>query len=293
MKCWICFPDVLSDLPGYTNILQHDIKLSTNIPVRKSRPIPYNMLEVVNKEVDQMLKMNIIEPSTSPYSSPVVIVKKKDGSNRFCIDFRGLNSQTVFDAEPMPDADQIFSKLATNTIFSKLDLSKGYWQVPLTPSSKMLTAFQSPKGLFQFRVMPFGLVTAPATFSRLMRNLLQGMENIDNFIDDVLIYSQSFTEHVSVLHELLTRLRSANLTAKPSKCSVGYKQIECLGHIVGNESISPNPDKVEVIQTAIRPGTKKQLRSFLGLVGFYRKFVPNFSLVALPLTDLTKERLSK
>ena len=283
------FPDVLSDLPGYTNILQHDIKLSTNIPVRKSRPIPYNMLEVVNKEVEQMLKMNIIEPSTSPYSSPVVIVKKKDGSNRFCIDFRGLNSQTVFDAEPMPDADQIFSKLATNTIFSKLDLSKGYWQVPLTPSSKMLTAFQSPKGLFQFRVMPFGLVTAPATFSRLMRNLLQGMENIDNFIDDVLIYSQSFTEHVSVLHELLTRLRSANLTAKPSKCSVGYKQIECLGHIVGNASISPNPDKVEVIQTAIRPGTKKQLRSFLGLVGFYRKFVPNFSLVALPLTDLTKK----
>ena len=284
------FPDVLTDLPGYTNILQHDIKLSTDIPVRmKSRSIPYSMIDTVNQEVDQMLKRNIIEPSISPYNSPVVIVKKKDGTNRFCIDFRGLNRQTTFDAEPMPDADKIFSKLATHTIFSKLDLSKGYWQVPLTPSSKVFTAFQSPKGLFQFRVMPFCLVTAPATFSRLMRNLLRDMENIDNFIDDVVVFTQSFSDHVSVLTELLHRLRSANLTAKPSKCTIGYKKIECLGHIVGDENISPNLEKVEVIQNATRPETKKQLRSFLGLVGFYRKFVPNFSSVALPLTDLTKK----
>ena len=284
------FSDVLTDMPGYTNLLHHDIQLVSNTSFRtKSRPVPYSMLAAVNEEVSKMIDLNIIEPSTSPFASPIVIVKKKDGSNRFCIDFRTLNSQTVFDAEPMPIADEIFSKLATHKFFSKLDLSKGYWQVPLTDASKPLTAFQSPKGLFQFRVMPFGLVTASATFSRLMRLLLQGMENVENFIDDILIYTQTFDHHIRVLNELLSRLRNANLTAKPSKCSILYKEVECLGHTVGNEVLSPNSDKITAIQNASRPETKKQLRSFLGLVGFYRKFVPNFSLVAVPLTDMTRK----
>ena len=151
------FPDVLTDTPGHTTLLHHDIQLVSSIPFRtKSRPIPYTMLDTVNEEVSKMLDLNIIEPSKSPFCSPIVIVKKKDGSNRFCIDFRALNNHTVFDAEPMPITDEIHV-LATNKIFSKLDLSKGYWQVPLTESSKPLTAFQSPKGLFQFRLCLLGL----------------------------------------------------------------------------------------------------------------------------------------
>ena len=283
------FPDVLTDTPGHTTILHHDIQLVSSILFRtKPRPIPYTMFDTVNEEVSIMLDLNIIEPSKSPFCSPIVIVKKKDASNRFCIDFRALNNHTVFDAEPMPITDEIFSKLATNKIFSKLDLSKGYWQVPLSESSKPLTAFQSPKGLFQFRVMPFGLVTASATFSRLMRILLQGLDNVENFIEDILIFTQSLDHHLQVLKEVLRRLRGARLTAKPSKCSIAYQKVECLGHIVGDENLSPNPDKVTAISNADRPETKKQLRSFLGLIGFYRKFVPNFALVAVSLTDMTR-----
>lgn len=177
----------------------------------KNRQIPYSMEETVNKEVSDMLNMNIIESSDSPYCSPVVIVPKKDGTNRFCIDFRLLNNQTIFDSEPMPDADEMFSKLAGHKFFSKIDLSKGYWQVKLTDDSKPKTAFRTGKGLFQFRVMPFGLVTAPATFSRLMRKVLHGMENVDNFIDDILVYTKSLDHHFVVLDELFQRLRTAGV----------------------------------------------------------------------------------
>lgn len=137
--------------------------------------------------------------------------------------------------------------------------------------------------------MPFGLVTAPASFSRLMRLVLKDMDNIDNFIDDIIIFTMTFVEHLNVLRVLLIRLRNAHLTAKPGKCSIAYGSLECLGHFVGDDKLKPHPDKVRVIQEAPRPVTKKQVRSFLGLVGFYRKFIPNFACIAVPLTDLTKK----
>ena len=284
------FPEVFTDSPGCTDLLEHDIKLSSETPVRmKPYPIPYSMLDTVNAEVSKMLDLGVIEASTSPYASPIVIVKKKDNTNRFCIDFRSLNSQTLFDAEPMGNAEEMFSKLAGHQYFSRIDLSKGYWQLPLSEDAKPKTAFQTPKGLFQFRRMPFGLVTAPASFCRLMRILLKGMENIDNFIDDIIIFTLTFEQHLEVLYELLVRLKGANLTARPSKCSIGYGSLECLGHFVGDDKLKPHPDKVKAMGEAPRPVTKKQVRSFLGLVGFYRKFIPNFSCIALPLTDLTKK----
>ncbi|XP_033752174.1 uncharacterized protein LOC117335982 [Pecten maximus] len=191
------FKDVLTDKPGRTNLASHDIFTTTDDPVRvRPYPLPFHTKSIIKEEVESMLEMDVIEPSTSPYSAPVVMVKKKDGSNRFCIDFRSLNKVTVFDAEPMPNTEEIFARLAGCFYFSKLDLTKGYWQVPMTDRAKEMTAFSTPQGLFQFKVMPFGLVNAPATFSRLMRKLLMGIANVENFIDDILMYTKTWTEHL-------------------------------------------------------------------------------------------------
>jgi len=265
--------------------------LTTNDPIRiKGYPIPFHSQPVVKEEVEKMLDLGVIEPSNAPFSSPIVLIKKKDNSVRFCIDFRQLNKVTVFDAEPMPNMDEMFSKLAKYKYFSKLDLSKGYWQVPLSDKAKAMTAFETPGGLFHFRKLPFGLVNAPATFCRLTRKVLKDLNHSDSFIDDILVFTVTWPEHVPALIELLTRLRQASLTARPTKCFIGFQKLECLGHMIGGvQTLQPVPSKVQAIQDAERPRTKKAVRSFLGVVGFYRKFIPNFSAIAVPLTDLTKK----
>ncbi len=286
------YKDVLTDLPGKTNLGEHEIKLTDNEPVRKKPyPIPHALRNKVKEEVQSMLNMGIIEKSNSPYASPLVMVKKPDGTDRYCVDMRLVNQKTVFDTEPIADQEEIFAKLATDHYFTKIDLSKGYWQIPMAKESKPITTFITHDGTYQFKMMPFGLVNAAATFSRIMRILLQGLSSVDNYIDDILIHTKSWEEHVVKLKEVLRRLRKANLTARPSKCFVGFEEVEFLGHIVGHGCIKPKQDKIESVQNAERPITKKQLRSFLGLIGFYRKYIPNFAAVACPLTDLTKKHL--
>lgn len=185
--------DVLSDLPGKKTLGVHQIKLTSDKPIRsKPYPLPFTSRDTVCEEVRKMLEAGIIEPSDSPYSSPIVIEKKKDDTNRFCLDFRAINKITVFDAEIIPNADDIFVKLAGCKYVSKFNLAKGYWQLSLDDSSKKITAFQTPLGLYQFTVMPFGLVNASASCSRLMQKLLEGMQCVDNFIDDVIIYTSTF-----------------------------------------------------------------------------------------------------
>lgn len=283
------FKEVLTDLPGLTHYVTHDIKLTTSEPVRvKGYPVPFHAQETINNEVRKMLDLGVIEPSNAPYSSPIVLIRKKDETVRFCIDFRQLNKVTVFDSEPMPNVEEMFSKLSQYKYFSKIDLSKGYWQVPLSEEAKDMTSFETTKGLFRFKVMPFGLVCAPATFCRLMRKVLDGVTCADSFVDDILVFSETWTQHLSALEQVFERLRQAGLTAKPTKCFIGYRDIECLGHLVG-ETLKPIQAKVEAIQRAERPRTKKQVRSFLGVVGYYRKFIPNYSAIAGPLTDLTRK----
>ena len=284
------YEHVVRDAPGQTSITECTIKLTSDDPVRtKAYPIPHALRETLNKEVEKMLEADVIEKSSSPYSSPVVLVKKPDGTIRFCVDYRKLNRITVFDAEPMSSADDIYAKLSGDKYFSKIDLRKGYWQIKMDSASKDKTAFATPDGLYNFKTMPFGLVCAPAVFSRLMRTLLRGLKGVDNYIDDILIHTESFDDHVRCLEEVLQRLSEANMTAKPSKCFFDFDTIEFLGHNVGNGSITPITRTLEKIEEAERPKTKKQVRSFLGLTGYYRDFIQNYSTIAAPLSELTKK----
>ena len=284
------FPDVFTDVPGTTDLVEHEIIVTSAQPVRsKQYPVPYSLKQDIKSELDNMLKLDIIEPTNSPYASPVVMVRKPDGTYRFCCDFRKLNSVTVFDAEPIGNPDEIFAKMAKGKFFTKIDLSKGYWQIKMKESSKPLTAFVTSEGLFAFKKMPFGLVNSGATFCRMMRVLLKGLEHTDNFVDDIIVYTETWLAHIACLKELFLRLRVAKLTARPTKCVIGVQSIAFLGHIVGKGVIMPSPEKVESINQYQRPATKKQVRAFIGLTGYYRKFIPNFSAITAPLSDLTKK----
>ena len=284
------YPDVLSSLPGRTDRIQHDIKLLTSEPIRtKGYSTPYKTRSVMETEIQDMLDLGVIEPSISPYSSPVILVPKRDGSVRFCIDFRKLNKVTEFDAEPMLNMEEIINRMSGHKYFTKMDLNKGYWQVGFTERSKPLTAFETPRGLFQFRTTPFGLVNSGTTFCRLMRIILSNLPNVDSFVDDMWIFTETWKDHMTSLRQVLDRLRSAKLTANPSKCMIGYDSIECLGHNIVGQTVRPQEDKIQAIRDAPRPSTKTQIKSFLGLAGFYRRFIPNFSSIASPLTDLTKK----
>ena len=286
------FSDIFTDIPGRTDLGSHDVELTSTEPVRSENyPIPFATKDVIDKEVNEMLKLGVIEPSRSPYCSPIVLIAKKNDSKavRFCIDYRKINKITVFDAEPMPNMEEVFARMAGNKFYSRFDLTKGYWQVPLTDRAKPLTAFKTSKGLFQFTVTPFGMSNSGASFCRMMRKVLTGLDSTDNFVDDIWVFTQTWQLHLDTLRQLFDRVRQAKLTMKPTKCFIGYPGTECLGHKIEDQSLKPNSDKVEAIKDAQIPTTKKQVRSFLGLTGFYRRFIPNFSGIAYPLTELTKK----
>ncbi|KAK5925315.1 hypothetical protein CgunFtcFv8_017849 [Champsocephalus gunnari] len=290
----ICRSELFQENPGRTDIVEHDIVVREGASVRRlSYRIPERLLASLKKEVDLMLSLGIIEISKSEWCNPVVLVPKKDGSLRFCIDFRYLNSISLFDSYPTPRIDELLERLGKAKYLTTLDLSKGYWQVPLTERSRELTAFRTPLGLFQFTVMPFGLHGAPATFQRLMDQVLCDLSGFAAaYLDDIVIYSSTWEEHMEHLHTVLDRLYSAGLTINPSKCVFAAAETEYLGHIIGRGVIRPRVSKIQAIESCPVPQTRKQLRSFLGMAGFYHRFVPQFSARAALLTDQTGSRSS-
>ena len=261
------YKDVLTDIPGKTTLIQHAVVLKSDTPIYKKPYImPYSLRQKVQEEVQNMLQAGIIEKSNSAYAAPIVIVQKKDKSIRLCIDYRGLNEVTIFDPQPMPKLEDVFNKLGKAKFISKIDCTKGFWQIPLEESAKERSAFITPFGHYQFNVMPFGMVNSGATFVRLMKLILEGLEEFsDSFIDDVIIFSVCFLDHLEHLRQVLQSFRKAKITAKPSKCQLGYTELEFLAHKVGNGTVQPTVDKIEAINKIASPTTKKQVRSFIVL----------------------------
>ena len=253
--------------------------------------MPYHHRAEVEKQVTDMLSQGVIQPSSSPWSSPIVLVKKKDGSYRFCIDYRKLNSITKIDAHPLPRVDDLLEALNGNTIFSTLDLHSGYWQVGMHPCDREKAAFTTPEGLYEFLRLPYGLSNAPATFSRAIGIVLSGLTYAEClcYFDDVIIFSKNISDHCMRLNSVLNRFHEHNLRVKASKCSFGTDKVVYLGHTVSSEGIHTDPKTIEVIKDLPSPSNVESLRSFLGLAGCYRKFIPDFAIVSAPLTELTKK----
>ncbi|MGH0117755.1 UNVERIFIED_CONTAM: hypothetical protein FKN15_039051 [Acipenser sinensis] len=285
------FRDVFSKVPGRTNIIEHAIITPPGVRVRQ-RPyrIPESRRSVMRREVEDMLELGVVQPSQSEWCSPVVMVPKKDGTTRFCVDFRRVNAISKFDAYPMPRVDELLDRLGKARYLSTLDLTKGYWQIPLESSSREKTAFATPDGLFHFQTMPFGLHGAPATFQRLMDRVLSPHHQYASaYIDDVVIFSSTWEEHLVRLASVLQSLREAGLTANLGKCAFGHQETQYLGFIMGNGRVKPVTTKVQALVDAPVPRTKAQVRSLLGLAGYYRRFIPEFATIVSPLTDLTKK----
>ena len=291
-------------LEKYKAVLKPDrLGLTTegvcNIPILPgtqpitSRPYVYSLKEkdIIEKEIQDMLAKGVIEPSTAAWSAPVVLVKKKDGAIRFCVDYRKLNSVTMPDSFPLPRLEDTLDTLAGNAIFSCMDLKSGYWQIPMEEADKDKTSFVTHQGLHRWTRAPFGLRNMPAVFQRLMTKVLSGLTwtSVLVYIDDLIIFGRTFDEHLQRLDVVLSRLEAAGLTVNLAKCCFAMTEVHHLGHIISAKGIQPEPKKVEAVGRMVAPKNVKGVQQFLGMMNWFRKFIPKFSETAAPLNHLTKK----
>lgn len=284
---------IFSDVPSETNVLEHDIDVGCAPPIKQHayRVNPVKR-ELLRNEVEYMVKHGIAEPSDSAWSSPCILVPKADtASHRFCSDFRKVNSVTKPDSYPLPRVDDCVDRVGSARFVSKFDLLKGYWLVPLTQRAKEISAFVIPNGLFAYLRMPFGLRNAGATFQRLMNIVLKGLDNAEAYIDDVIVFSDSWSDHLKHVMEVFERLKAANLTVNLGKSDIAHATVKYLGKVIGQGKVLPVSAKVEVILNFPVPSTRKELKRFLSMAGYCRAFCRNFAEVVSPLTHITSPKI--
>ena len=277
---------------GHTDVVTHSIDTGQSRPIRLApRRLPVHQQRDVREHVDELLRRNIIRPSSSPWSAPIVVVKKPDNSIRLCVDYRQLNDVTKKDAFPMPRVDDAIDAMRGARYFSTLDLASGYWQVGLDDDAQLKAAFATPFGFYQWNCMPFGLCNAPATFQRLMSAVLHDLipTSCLVYLDDIIVFSRTWEEHLSRLRAVFSCLRKAGLKVKPSKCSIVQTSVKYLGHIFSSSGVIPDPAKLSAVSKWPRPSTLTEVRQFLGFVSYYRRFIKDFAKTAAPLYVLTKK----
>jgi hypothetical protein len=275
------------------NVHDHSIPLVPGSLPPNIRPYrhPFAQKNEIEKMVQELLTVGVIHTSTSPYSSPIIMVLKKEGSWRMCPDFRAFNKLTIKDKFPIPVIDDLLDELSGAQFFTKVDLCSGYHQMRMKEVDIPKTAFHTHEGHYEFLVMPFGLCNAPSTFQSLMNHVFHPFLHhfVLVFFDDILIYRKTWSDHLTHVDQVLRLLSQHQVFLKQSKCAFGASEVEYLGHLVGKDGVRVDPKKIEAMQDWPHPKTLKSLCGFLGLTGYYRKFLKNYGKIAAPLTDLLKK----